>query len=171
MLRWWPWTPGLRPALPATPTSRARPRLVIDVMLRDATLSPGGSWTAASPTTTDQVATVLDDITAADVPDGVRLKLDGTAYFPELSWSDGALIALAFHPVDVVPVVVSARLADELGLKVGDGVQLALGLTPVPREGHRHQRPTCRRSHGPRRCWPTSTRCPAPPSATATSSP
>ncbi len=34
-------------------------------------------------------------------------------------------------PVDEVPVVVSARLAAELGLGVGDGVQLALGPTPV----------------------------------------
>ena len=31
-----------------------------------------------------------------------------------------------------MPVVVSERLAHELGLKVGDGLQLTLGLTPVP---------------------------------------
>ncbi len=106
--------------------------LVIDVMLRGATLPPGGSWTAAPVSTTDQLAASLDAVTAAAVPDGVRLTLHGTAFFPVLSWTDGALTALAFHPVGVVPVVVSARLADELGLKVGDGVQLTLGLTPVP---------------------------------------
>ena len=105
---------------------------VMDVTLRDATLSTGASWTPVRLTTTDQVPASLDNITAVAVPDGVRLTLDGTAFLPELSWADGALTALAFSPVDVVPVVVSGRLAHELGLKVGDGLQLTLGLTPVP---------------------------------------
>ena len=103
----------------------------IDVTVRDATLSPGGTWSPAHPPSSDYVVAALDRITAVEVPDGVRLTLDGTAYLPGLFWSEGTLTALAFEPVDDVPVVVSARLADELGLKVGDGVQLALGLTPV----------------------------------------
>ena len=56
------------------------------------------------------------------MPEGVRLTLDGTAYLPGLAWTDGILTALAFEPVDEAPVVVSTRLADELGLTVGDGV-------------------------------------------------
>ena len=55
---------------------------VIDVMLRDATLSPGGSWTAARPPTTEPVAASLDDIKAAAVAGGVRLTLAGTALLP-----------------------------------------------------------------------------------------
>jgi hypothetical protein len=106
--------------------------LAIDVTFRQATLKTGGTWTAARPTSPVQVTASLDRVTAATVHGGVRLRLDGTAFLPDLSWTDGALTALAFQPVEVVPVVVSERLAQELGLKVGDGVQLTLGLTPVP---------------------------------------
>ena len=74
----------------------------------------------------------LDEVSAAEVPAGVRLSFDGTASLPELSWTDGVLTALAFRPVDDAPVLVSTRLAHELGLTVGDGLQLTFGLTPVP---------------------------------------
>lgn len=103
----------------------------IDVTMRGATLPPGGTWSAARPPTTDYVVASLGRITAAAVPDGVRVSLDGTAQVQGLFWSEGILTALAFRPVDQVPVVVSARLADELGLQVGDAVQFALGLTSV----------------------------------------
>lgn len=103
----------------------------LDVVLRGATLSPGGTWSPAQPPRSDYVVAALDRITAVDAPDGARLTLDGTASLPGLFWSEGTLTALAFEPVDDVPVVVSARLADELGLAVGDRVDLALGPTPV----------------------------------------
>lgn len=103
---------------------------VVDVTVRDATLLPG-TWSAARQPPGDYVAASLTDIAAAAVPDGVRVRLDGTASLPGLYWSDALLTALAFRPVDDVPVLVSARLADELGLAVGDGVQLSLGVTPV----------------------------------------
>ena len=111
---------------------QSRHPFAIDVTLRGATLSTSGTWTAAHPTTSDWVAASLDDVAAAAVPEGVRVTLHGTALMPDLSWTEGDLTALAFRPVDVVPVVVSTRLADELGLKVGDRLQLMLGLTPVP---------------------------------------
>lgn len=103
----------------------------LDVMLPGATLAPGGTWSAAQPPSGDHVVAALDRITAVDAPEGVRLTLDGTASLPGLFWSEGTLTALAFDPVDDVPVVVSARLADELGLAVGDSVDVALGPTPV----------------------------------------
>ncbi|RHA38813.1 FtsX-like permease family protein [Cellulomonas rhizosphaerae] len=103
---------------------------VVDVTMRDATLAPG-TWSAALPATTDYVAASMESVTAAEVASGVRVRLEGSASLPGLFWSDGVLTALAFRPVDDVPVVVSARLADELGLAVGDGVQLSLGVTPV----------------------------------------
>jgi hypothetical protein len=103
----------------------------IDVTLRDATLSPGGTWSAAPASTDDYAVASLTRITAVDVPEGARLSLDGNASLPGLYYADGTLTALAFSPVDDVPVLVSARLADELGLTVGDGVQLALGFTAV----------------------------------------
>lgn len=103
----------------------------IDVTLRNATQLPGGTWSPALAATDDYVVASLDEITAVDVPEGVRLSLDGNASLPGLYYADGTLTALAFDPVDEVPVLVSARLADELGLAVGDGVQLALGLTSV----------------------------------------
>jgi hypothetical protein len=106
----------------------------IDVTLRDATVAPGGTWSAAAAPTDDYVAASLDNITALEVPEGVRLSLDGHASLPGLFYSDGTLTALAFSPVDAVPVLVSARLADALGLTVGDRVQLALGLTSVQAE-------------------------------------
>ncbi len=115
----------------ADPDQQSQVGFDIEVALRDATLSSDGGWFPAHPPTSDYVVAALDRITAAEEPDGVRLTLAGTAYLPGLYWSEGTLTALAFHPVDDVPVVVSAQLADELGLKVGDGVQLALGLTPV----------------------------------------
>ncbi|ROS24019.1 FtsX-like permease family protein [Cellulomonas sp. PhB150] len=104
--------------------------VAVDVTLLDATLSPG-TWSAAVPATTDYVAASLNTITSETVPDGVRLRLEGTASLPGLYWSDGVLTALAFDPVEDVPVVVSQRLADELGLAVGDGVQLSLGVVPL----------------------------------------
>ncbi|MET0789041.1 MAG: FtsX-like permease family protein [Cellulomonas sp.] len=115
----------------ADPDQQSSPRFGIDVTLRDGTLSGGGSWFAGRAPSDDYVVASLTQVTAGDVPDGVRLTLDGTASLPGLYWSEGTLTALAFRPVDEVPVVVSARLADELGLTVGDGVQLSLGLTPV----------------------------------------
>lgn len=103
----------------------------LDVTLRGATLAPGGTWSPARPPSSEYVVAALDRIAAVDAPEGARLTLDGTAYLPGLFWSEGTLTALAFEPVDDVPVVVSARLADELGLAVGDGVDLSLGVTPV----------------------------------------
>ncbi|GIG20624.1 hypothetical protein Cch01nite_13480 [Cellulomonas chitinilytica] len=103
----------------------------LDLTLRDATPASGSTWSVARARGEEYVVAALDHVTATTAPDGVRLTLDGTAYLPGLYWSDGTLTALAFRPVEEVPVVVSARLAGQLGLKVGDGVQLALGLTPV----------------------------------------
>ena len=103
----------------------------LDVTFRDATLVPGGAWSPARPPRSEYVVAALDRIAATDTPDGARLTIDGTAYLPGMLWSEGTLTALAFEPVDDVPVVVSARLADQLGLAVGDGVDLSLGLTPV----------------------------------------
>lgn len=103
----------------------------LDVTLPGATLEPGGTWSPAQPPSSDYVVAALDRITAVDAPEGARLTIEGTAFLPGLFWSEGTLTAIAFEPVDDVPVVVSARLADELGLAVGDGVNLALGLTPV----------------------------------------
>ena len=122
------------------PDQQTQTPFVIDVTLRDATLSPGGSWTAARPTTTDQVAASLDDITAAAVPDGVRLTLDGTASFPELSWTDGALTALAFRPVDVVPVVVSATAGRRAGPQGRRRPAAHARSDAGARQGQRHQR-------------------------------
>ncbi len=115
----------------ADPDQESAAGFDIDVVLRDATLPAGGTWSAAHAPTSDYVVASLNRITAADAPDGVRLTLDGTAFLPGLYWSEGTLVAVAFHPVDEVPVVVSQQLADELGLKVGDGVQAMLGVTPV----------------------------------------
>ncbi|WP_426593773.1 FtsX-like permease family protein [Cellulomonas sp. McL0617] len=109
---------------------QSAPAFHLDVTLRDASLSPG-DWSAARPPTNGYADALLGRVTAAGTPDGVRLSLDGTASLPELYWSAGDITALAFRPVDVVPVVVSAQLAHELGVKVGDGVQLSLGVTPV----------------------------------------
>ncbi len=103
----------------------------IDLVLRDATLSPGAAWSVARAPAEDYVVASLNHITADAVPDGVKLTLEGTADLPGMFWSDGVLTALAFEPVDIVPVAVSERLADELGLQVGDSVQFTLGLTPV----------------------------------------
>ncbi|MBD8058212.1 permease [Cellulomonas sp. JH27-2] len=103
----------------------------LDVTVRGATLTPG-TWSSALATTTDYVVASLDRITAAAVPDGARLTLAGTASLPGLYWTEGVLTALAFQPVDGVPVAVSTRLADALGLRVGDRVQLSLGVTLVP---------------------------------------
>ena len=124
----------------ADPDQQSSAGFDIDVTCATRPCRPGGTWSPARPPSSDYVVAALDRITAVEVPDGVRLTLHGTAYLPGLYWSEGTLTALAFDPVDDVPVVVSARLADELGLEVGDGVQLALGLTPVRREGHRHRR-------------------------------
>ncbi|MEZ0448047.1 ABC transporter permease [Cellulomonas sp. ICMP 17802] len=110
---------------------QSNPRFGIDVTMRGATLVSGGAWSAGRAPSEDYVVASLTGATAQDVPDGVRLTLDGSASLPGLFWSEGTLTALAFRPVDEVPVVVSARLADELGLEVGDGLQLSLGLTPV----------------------------------------
>ena len=118
----------------ADPDQESRPDLAIDVLLRGATLAPGGPWSVGRPPSEDYVVASLGSVTVDEVPDGVRVTLDGTASLPGLYWSDGTLTALAFPPVDVVPVVVSARLAETLGLEVGDGVQLTLGLTPVRAE-------------------------------------
>lgn len=115
----------------ADPDQQSETSFGIDVMLRDAALSPGGTWSVGRPPSEDYVVASLGRISADDVPGGVRLTLDGTASLPGLYWSDGTLTALAFDTVDEVPVVVSAALADQLGLQVGDGVQLSLGLTPV----------------------------------------
>ena len=106
-------------------------RFTIDLTVRDATLSGDGSWSVGHGPNEDFVVASLSRVTALDVPEGVRLTLEGSASLPGLYWSEGTLSALAFDPVDEVPVVVGARLADELGLDVGDGVQLALGTTPV----------------------------------------
>ena len=104
----------------------------IDLILRDATLSPGGTWSVARGPSDEYVVASLNRITAGDAPDGgARLTLEGTASLPGLYWSEGTLTALAFEPVDIVPVAVSARLADELSLEVGDSVQFALGMTSV----------------------------------------
>ncbi|MBO9555153.1 FtsX-like permease family protein [Cellulomonas sp.] len=118
----------------ADPDQQSSPDLTVDVLLRDATLAPGGAWSAGRPPGEDYVVASLADVTADEVADGVLLTLDGTASLPGLYWSDGTLTALAFRPVGSVPVVVSARLADALGLEVGDGMQLTLGLTPVRAE-------------------------------------
>ena len=106
-------------------------RFGIDVMLKDATLPSGGTWSTALASADEYVVASLDGITAAEVPGGVQLSLDGDASLPGLYYSDGSLTALAFDPVDIVPVLVSERLADELGLAVGDPLQFALGLTSV----------------------------------------
>jgi len=105
----------------------------IDVTVLGSTLAPG-TWSPAQPPRDDYAVATLDRVTAVDSADGARLTLDGTAFLPGLLWSEGTLTALSFDPVDVVPVVVSARLADELGLTVGDRVDIALGLTPVSAE-------------------------------------
>lgn len=118
----------------ADPDQQSSPDLTVDVLLRDATLAPGGAWSVGRPPGEEYVVASLDGVTADEEPDGVLLTLDGTASLPGLYWSDGTLTALAFRPVGTVPVVVSARLAGTLGLEVGDGVQLALGLTPVRAE-------------------------------------
>jgi hypothetical protein len=115
----------------ADPDQQSEPAFDMDVTLRGATLAPGGAWSVGRPPGEDYVVASLDRVTADEGPDGVRLRFDGTASLPGLYWSDGTLTALAFDTVDEVPVVVSAPLADQLGLQVGDGVQLALGLTPV----------------------------------------
>ena len=103
----------------------------LDVTFRDATLVPGGRAGDHVPPGSDYVVAALDRIAATDAPEGAHLTLDGTAYLPGLLWSEGTLTALAFEPVDDVPVVVSARLADQIGLAVGDGEDLSHGLTPV----------------------------------------
>ena len=116
---------------PDDPDHQSPTRFDIDVNVRGATLPAGGPWSAARVPRDDYVVASLNTITAVEQPDGVRLTLDGSASLPGLYWSEGHLTALAFPPVDDVPVVVSARLADELGLQVGDGVQIALGLATV----------------------------------------
>ncbi len=113
------------------PDRQRSPGFALDVTLRGASSAPGGSWSVATPPRDDFVVATLDNVTADDVPDGVRITLDGTVALPGLLWAEGALTALAFEPVDQVPVVVSAPLADELGVEVGDGVQVSLGLTRV----------------------------------------
>jgi hypothetical protein len=115
----------------ADPDRESQVPFAIDVTVRGATLVGQSSWTTVASTEDDTGAARLDTITAAAVPAGVRLALRGTASLPEISWSDATLTALAFRPVEVVPVVVSARLAKELGLNVGGFLQLTLGLTPV----------------------------------------
>ncbi|MDM7854988.1 FtsX-like permease family protein [Cellulomonas alba] len=113
------------------PDQQSSTDVTIDVMVHGATLPAGGTWSVALTPSDDYVVASLDRITAAEVPGGVRLTLDGSASLPGIYWSDGVLTALAFTPVEQVPVVVSRRLADDLGLKVGQGVQLKLDLTPV----------------------------------------
>lgn len=115
----------------ADPDQESSAAFDIDVQMPGAALVPG-TWSPAHPPTSDYVVAALTDIEATEVSGGARLTLQGTAYLPGLYWAEGTLGALAFPPVDDVPVVVSKRLADQLGLTVGDGVQLALGLTPVP---------------------------------------
>ncbi|MGW6129752.1 FtsX-like permease family protein [Cellulomonas sp. NPDC055163] len=113
------------------PDRQSSPRLLLDVTLRGASSEAGGSWSVAAPPREDFVVATLDAVTADDVPGGVRIRLEGSVAFPGLSWSDGALTALAFEPVAQVPVVVSAPLADQLGLGAGDEIQVSLGASSV----------------------------------------
>lgn len=115
----------------ADPDQQGSPDFALDVTLDGATAAQAGAWSVASPRRDDVVVATLDDVTARDVPGGVRLELRGDVELPALFWTEGPLTALAFDPVELVPVVVSAPLADDLGLDPGDSVQLSLGLTRV----------------------------------------
>lgn len=113
------------------PEAQRTSRFGLDLTMLGASTAPAGAWSVADASGDDLTAAVLDDVATRDVPDGVRLTLTGTVSLPALYWTEGRLTALAFDPVDQVPVVVSAPLADELGIEVGDGVQLTPGLTRV----------------------------------------
>ncbi|AEE46026.1 hypothetical protein [Cellulomonas fimi] len=106
-------------------------RFGIELVLHGASTVPG-AWSVGRPSGDDVVAATLDRVTTSDAPDGAHLTLDGTAALPDLQWSDGPVAAFGFDPVEEVPVLVSADLSDDLGISVGDGVQLTLGLTRVP---------------------------------------
>lgn len=118
-------------AVGSDPDRQRTPRFTLDVTLRGAMSAPGSTWSAATPPRDDVTAATLTDVTTADVPDGARLTLAGSVALPALYWTEGPLTVLAFEPVDQVPVVVSAALADQLGIGVGDGVQVSLGHTRV----------------------------------------
>lgn len=113
------------------PEAERTSRFGLDLTMLRASTAPAGTWSVADASGDDLTAAVLDDVATRDVPDGVRLTLTGTVSLPALYWTEARLTALAFDPVDQVPVVVSAPLADELGIEVGDGVQLTPGLTRV----------------------------------------
>ncbi|MDC7120636.1 hypothetical protein OMK64_03705 [Cellulomonas fimi] len=118
-------------AVGSDPDRRGSPRFTIDVTLPGATSAPGGSWWPATPPRDDFGVLTLTDVTADTGPDGVHLTVTGSLDLPGLYWTEGALTALAFEPVEEVPVVLSAPLAADLGIDVGDGVQVSLGLTRV----------------------------------------
>ncbi|QHT55742.1 hypothetical protein GXP71_06370 [Cellulomonas sp. H30R-01] len=118
-------------AVGSDPDRQRSPRFTLDVTLRGATPAPDASWWAATPPRDDFGVVTLTDVSGDAVPDGVRVTFAGSLDLPGLYWTDGALTALAFAPVAEVPVVLSAPLVDDLGIGVGDGLQVSLGLTRV----------------------------------------
>ncbi|BCJ49939.1 hypothetical protein Asp14428_14140 [Actinoplanes sp. NBRC 14428] len=92
---------------------------------------PGASWTASSaPPAAGQLSRPA--VTVTGTPAGTRLAMTADV---KLSGPDEAartLVATAFRDPGRVPVAVSARLADDLGIGPGAQLSVPVGVTPVP---------------------------------------
>lgn len=63
---------------------------------------------------------------------GNRMRMTGTVQLGGQPDAALTLVTMAFPATDVVPAVVSERLADDLGVTIGSQVDVAIGTTAVP---------------------------------------
>ncbi|MFC4110414.1 FtsX-like permease family protein [Micromonospora zhanjiangensis] len=118
-------------AAPGVEPSRVAVTLTVPPVADPAGPAAGSPWTATSappaPGTLSGPA-----VTVTRAPAGTRLTMTAGVRLTGAQEAARTLVATAFPAAGPVPVAVSARFADELGLGRGSGLSLTLGTTAVP---------------------------------------
>jgi hypothetical protein len=92
--------------------------------------APTPPWTATSaPPVPGQLADPAVAVTGT--PAGTQLRMAAKVQFAGAEAAARTLVASAFPDPGPVPVAVSRRLAEELGVHKGSGLSLPIGTTPV----------------------------------------
>jgi hypothetical protein len=130
-----PGSTGPADTLPVAPSDSGRSRVAVTLTVPPAVASAGpaagSSWTATSaPPAPGQLLDPAAALTTTAA--GTQLRMTTAIQVEGAPDAARNLVATAFPAPGRIPVAVSARFADELGVHRGSELSLTVGTTPVP---------------------------------------
>jgi hypothetical protein len=105
--------------------------VVVTLTVPGATVAGAAAWTRTS-IGPEPGELIHPTIALADTPAGAELRMTMGVQFTSYAVAARTLVVTAFPDPGEVPVAVSTRFAEQLGVHEGGGLSVTVGTTPVP---------------------------------------